>query len=213
MRRFRSGAGVLLAVAGATALASMASAAPRPVKFAVTFSATHTSTFRYDECAPNGLTMNATITSVQPITATLTGGRLTFAPDLAMHNQPLQMTANMSQTACPNLATARTCGPTTGLIKPGFKELSASSGKLVARYQSSVKFFSDADSCSSGIIEMGVLSGSDPGKALLNPADLLRKKTTNVTGTWVHDMTFTGHGHDAAEHTVVAFTVRFERLP
>jgi hypothetical protein len=51
------------------------------------------------------------------------------------------------------------------------------------------------------------------GTALLNPRDLLKKKTTDVTGTWTHDATFTGHGHDSAEHTVVKFTVRFVRLP
>jgi hypothetical protein len=212
MKRLRSGALVLLAVAGTTA--SFASAAPTPAKFAVTFSATQVSTFRYDECAPNGLTMNAAVNSVEPITAMLTGTTLTFTPNTSYNAQHLQMTATMVSAACPNLQTAKTCGPTTGFIRPGLRELKLSAGTLTARYQSGFQFFPGTDPCESGIIEMGsAYPDTTTGSTRFNPADLLKRKTTDVAGTWTHDMAFTGNGHDGAEHTVVNFTVRFVRLP
>jgi hypothetical protein len=216
MRHCRLRVALVVVIAGnaAAVAAGGAAAAPSPARFAVTFSATQTSTFGYDECAPNVLTMNAELTSLQPITATVTHATLTFVPDLAMHRQQLQTTATMTQAACPGLATAKSCGPTTGMIKPGLRELTWSAGKLTARYQSGSPFFAGADSCSSGIIEMGsAYPDTSAGTALLNPSTLLKKKVTEISGSWQHTQAFTGHGHDGAEHTVVAFTVRFVRLP
>ena len=220
-----AGAVAMTAAGDVPLWASTATAAPtRPAKFAVTFSATQTSTFTYDRCAPMGLTLNAALSSVGPITATLTGTTLAFTPNLSDNRrrpnfQPLRVTASVSSEYCPNLSNATTCGPTTGMIKPGLKELDAAAGKLTVRYQSGYRFFPGSDACSSGMIEMGVTyPDTGPGMAPLNPGNLLKQNVTEVIGTWTHDQTFSppaGVARDTTgvEHTVVKFTVRFVRLP
>jgi hypothetical protein len=212
---------LVLVSAAAVVLPSMANAVPTFAKFKVTFSASQTSTVAYSQCGATGTTARATVSSTAPITATLRGTVLTITPNLNPNSsgvfapQPLRMTATITKVDCPGQSVAATCGPTTGTIKPGLKELTVGAGQLNVRYQSGFQFFpSDTGSCGSGIFEMGA-SYPDPtgGTTPFDPSDLLKKTETAVTGRWTHDWTSPGGSNSAVEHTVVKFAVRFVRLP
>jgi len=191
-------------------MASTARAAPTPAKFAVTFSATQTSTISESQCTPQlWLTLNAALSSVGPITATLKGsGALTFTPTIY---KPLRATVSVSMAACLGSASPlapRTCGPATVMLRPGLEPIEAAAGLLQLRYGTLYQIFPDSDSCSSGLMNL-------PSRmtAPLNPSSLLQHHVTTVAGTWTDSHSTSVSAGSVQDQTVVKFTVQFVRLP
>jgi hypothetical protein len=114
----------------------------------------------------------------------------------------------------PNTSPTTTCGPVTVLIKPGLG-LKAVGGQLKVEYDSNDQVFPGPDSCSSGLMEMYAATGASAPSAAFDPANLLKKNVTDVTGTWTRSLEpCSSHGvGPCPTHTVVNFTVRFTRLP
>jgi hypothetical protein len=172
----------------------------QPERFAVTVTASQTSTLTCSPANQPQTTLQLTASlSASAITATLSGGTLTFAPNPSKSALPMQATVTVHSDGC--AGPSRTCGPATVDIVPGLLQLDAVGAELELGYDSNGKIFSDSDSCNSGLMETATMTTPFSAQALAG------RQTTAVSGSWTRHEVFPSETED----TTVSYIVRFTR--